>query len=111
MKKPYFVLIFLLISGMASAQNLTPELLLKIGRVSGKGISKDGKYVIFSVGVPNIAENKIESKTYRIAITGGRATAITNADELLAETKISTDGKYRINSKEVKEKKVGGKGF
>ena len=29
------------------AQNLlTPELLWKLGRVSGKGISKDGKYVI-----------------------------------------------------------------
>ncbi|MDN3579663.1 S9 family peptidase [Mucilaginibacter flavus] len=111
MKKPYFVLIFLLISGMASAQNLTPELLLKIGRVSGKGISKDGKYVIFSVGVPNIAENKIDSKTYRIAITGGRATAITNADELLADTKISPDGKYRISSKEVKVKKVAGSDF
>ncbi|GAA3958046.1 S9 family peptidase [Mucilaginibacter dorajii] len=111
MKKQYFILIFLLISGMASAQNLTPELLLKIGRVSGKGISKDGKYVIFSVGMPNVAENKIDTKTYRIAITGGRATAITNADELLADTKISPDGKYKISSKEVKVKKVAGSDF
>ena len=44
----------------AKAQNLlTPEILWKLGRVSGKGISKDGKSVIYSVGTPDVAENKI----------------------------------------------------
>jgi len=103
-------LLFLLFSGMiAKAQNLlTPELLWKLGRVSAKGISKDGKYVIFSVGTPDIGENKINSKTYKVPISGGAAEAITNENELLADTKISPDGKYKISSEQVKVMPVSG---
>jgi dipeptidyl aminopeptidase/acylaminoacyl peptidase len=113
MNNKYFILLFLLISGMAaSAQNLlTPELLLKVGRVSGKGISKDGKYVIYSVGLPDIAANKMTDKTFKIPIAGGPAIAVINADELLADTKISPDGKYKISSKDVKVKKVAGSDY
>lgn len=113
MKIKYFILLFLLISGMAaSAQHtLTPELLWKIGRVSGTGISKDGKYVIFSVSTPDVAANKSVSKTYSIPLTGGPATLITNADALLADPKISPDGKYKINSKDIKVKKVAGSDY
>ena len=73
----------------ASAQNvLTPGLLWKIGRVSGKGISKDDKYVIYEVGVPDIAANKINKTTYSVPISGGPAVLVKNADALLADTKI-----------------------
>ena len=96
----------------ASAQHtLTPELLWKIGRVSGTGISKDGKYVIFSVSTPDVAANKSVSKTYSIPLAGGTATLITNADALLADPKISPDGKYKISSKDIKVKKVAGSDF
>ena len=73
MKTRSFLLLFVLFSAMAAkAQNvLTPELLWKLGRVSGKGISKDGKYVIYSVGTPDVAANKVNTKTYAIALTGG----------------------------------------
>src|ERR1700761_4302406 len=110
MKTRSFILLFLLFSGMiASAQNrLTPELLWKLGRVSAKGISKDGKYVVFSIGTPDIAANKINSKTYKIAITGGEAEPVTNESELLADTKISPDGKYKISSEQVKVMPVSG---
>ena len=113
MKNRSIFLLILLISGMtAQAQNLmTPELLWKLGRVSGKGISKDGKFVVFSVGTPDVAANKINSKTYKIALTGGPAILVANADEVLADTKISPDGKYKISSKEVKVKKVAGSDF
>jgi hypothetical protein len=75
MKIKYFILLFLLISGMtANAQNvLTPELLWKIGRVSGKGIARDGKHVIFSVSTPDVAANKSNSKTYSIPIEVSRS--------------------------------------
>ena len=97
---------------IASAQNLlTPELLWKLGRVSAKGISKDGKYVVFSVGTPDIAENKINSKTYKLPITGGAAELVTNENQLLADTKISPDGKYKISSQDVKIKPVSGSDY
>jgi len=113
MKNRSIFLLILLISGMtAQAQNLlTPELLWKLGRVSGKGISKDGKYVVFSVGTPDVAANKINSKNYKIALTGGPAIPLMNVDEVLADTKTSPDGKYKISSKDVKVKKVAGSDF
>jgi len=113
MKNKLFFLLFLLISGMTvQAQNLlTPELLWKIGRVSGKGISKDGKFVIYSVGTPDVAENKIDTKTYSVPIGGGEAVLITNPDDLLTNEKISPDGKYKISSEPVKVKKVSGSDF
>ena len=113
MKNKSFILLFLLISGMtAQAQNLlTPEALWKIGRVSGKGISKDGKYVIFSVGIPDVAANKINSKTYSIPIAGGMAAPVTDVNQWMADSKISPDGKYKISSVDVKVKKVAGSDF
>jgi len=110
MKKACIILNFLLICVMtANAQNLfTPELLWKLGRVSGKGISKDGKYIIYTVGIPDMAENKINTKTYMIPINGGAETLVTNEDSVLANDKISPDGKYKISSEEVKVKNVTG---
>lgn len=94
----------------AQAQTLlTPEQLWKLGRVSGKGISKDGKSVVYSVSTPNIDENKSSSKTYVIPIGGGNASLITNVDDLLVNPKISPDGKFKISSEEVKVMKVTGK--
>ena len=100
----------LLLSLCATAQNkMTPELLWKLGRVSGLGISKDGKYVVYSVGTPNAAENKTSRKTYAIPVTGGNPIPISNADSMLVNEKISADGKYMISSAEVKVKKLTGK--
>jgi len=89
----------LLLSLCAAAQNkMTPELLWKLGRVSGLGISKDGKYVLYSVGTPNAAENKTSRKTYAIPIAGGSPIQVGNADSMLVNEKISADGKYMISS-------------
>ena len=91
------------------AQNLlTPELLWKLGRVSGKGISKDGKYVIYTVGVPDVAGNKIVTKTYSLPIEGGTPFLVTNLNEWMADDKVSPDGKYKISSQDIKVEKVSG---
>jgi len=100
----------LLLSLCAAAQNkMTPELLWKLGRVSGLGISKDGKYVLYSVGTPNAAENKTSRKAYAIPIAGGSPIQVGNADSMLVNEKISADGKYMISSAEVKVKQLTGK--
>ncbi|MGZ4034211.1 MAG: S9 family peptidase, partial [Bacteroidia bacterium] len=39
-------------------ENLTPEGLLQLGKVSGLGVTKDGKSVVYSVRTYNLAENK-----------------------------------------------------
>jgi dipeptidyl aminopeptidase/acylaminoacyl peptidase len=105
-----FLLLFAAIT--INAQNLlTPEQLWKFGRVSGKGISKDGKFVVYSVSTPSVEENKSSSKTYVVPISGGNATWVPNADSLLTNSKISPDGKYKINSEDVKVNKVTGSDF
>lgn len=110
--KQVLVLILALSSLNLQAQNkLTPELLWKLGRVSAMGISKDKQWVIYSVSSPNVQENKSTHKTYKIPVNGGAAEAISNADSLLTNDKISPDGKFIISSKEVKVKDITGKDF
>jgi dipeptidyl aminopeptidase/acylaminoacyl peptidase len=87
---------------------MTPETLWSLGRVSGKGISKAGNYVIYSVSTPNIAENKSSSKTYVIPIEGGTPGPVTSTTDFLNNPKISPDGKYLLTSAEVKVKPVAG---
>ncbi len=95
----------------ASAQNMTPELLWKLGRVSALGISKDGKNIVYKVSTPNIEENKSVSKFYTIPVNGGNATEVTEYKELLKDKYISADGKWVLTSKEVKVEKVNGKDY
>ncbi|MFZ1677253.1 MAG: hypothetical protein WAT91_08270, partial [Saprospiraceae bacterium] len=52
---------------------MTPELLWQLGRVTGLGITADGKSVIYSVNTPNVEANKGSSKMYKIPIDGGKA--------------------------------------
>jgi dipeptidyl aminopeptidase/acylaminoacyl peptidase len=87
---------------------LTPELLWKLGRVSGMGISKDGQYVLYSVSTPNVEANKSTRNTYRIPLHGGPPEIVTNADSLLSNKNISPDGRYIIYNKEVQVKKIKG---
>lgn len=104
--------LLLLLASFSFAQNrMTPELLWKLGRVSGPGISKDGKYIVYSVATPNAAENKSSRKSYIIPIDGGQLTEISKPDSLLADKNISPDGKYMISNKEVKVKKVTGSDY
>jgi dipeptidyl aminopeptidase/acylaminoacyl peptidase len=107
------LLLFLcVISLSAYAQNrMTPELLWKLGRVSGLGISKDGKYVLYSVSTPNAAENKSSRKTFAVPVNGGEPMLVSNADSMMVNDKISPNGKYIISSDEVKIKNVTGKDY
>ncbi len=106
---------FVLLSCFLFAQNnsgnerMTPELLWKLGRVSGLGISKDGRYVVYNVAIPNATENKSSRKSYAIPISGGDAIWISNPDSMLNNEKISPDGNYILSSNEVKIKNVTGK--
>lgn len=107
--------IILFLAGLACtvasfSQNvMTPELLWKLGRVSGVGISADGKNVVYSVSTPDITENKSASKLYAIPIAGGEAKEISSASTLLRDLSQSPDGKHTITVSEVKLNSVFGK--
>ena len=112
MHKLLSVLLLLSFAFIVHAQTLlTPEQLWKFGRVSGRGISKDGKFVVYTVSSPSVEENKSSSKTYVIPVRGGNAVMISNTDSLLTDSKISPDGKYTISSEQVKVHKVTGTDF
>ena len=102
----------LFIASFSFGQNrLTPEMLWQLGRVNGLGISKDGNYIVYSVGIPNAAENKTSRKSYIIPIDGGQPILISKPDSLLANKNVSPDGKYMLTNKEVKIKKTTGSDF
>ncbi len=102
-----FVLAFITLS--ATSQNkMTPEFLWKLGRVSGVGISKDGKNVVYTVSIPNIAENKNMQESFTVPVTGGSSIQTFNPDSLVKDKNISPDGKYIIYNKEVKVQNVTG---
>ena len=63
-------LLFLAPLFLFAQDKMTPELLWQLGRVSGLGISKDGKYILYSVSTPNATENKSSKKTYMIPLVG-----------------------------------------
>ncbi|MDR6196699.1 S9 family peptidase [Siphonobacter sp. SORGH_AS_0500] len=93
----------LLVSLATQAQNrLTPELLWKMGRVTGLGISKDKKFVVYAVSTPQLETNKSSQKLYKVALSGGEAQEISTTEGLLANPKISPDGKHILSTKEVK---------
>ncbi|RXK87418.1 S9 family peptidase [Filimonas effusa] len=91
-----------------SQENLTPEAFLKLGRVSALGLSKDKKFVLYSVSVPDVANNKSTRKTYKVAITGGNATEVADPESLIENDRRSPDGQYQLSSQAVKIKKVSG---
>jgi dipeptidyl aminopeptidase/acylaminoacyl peptidase len=108
MKKTLLLLLVFSCSGAFAQNKMTPELLWKLGRVSGLGISTDGKYVLYSVSTPNADENKSSRKTYAVPLSGGDAMVISNADSMLKNEKISADGKYMISDAEQKVKPITG---
>ncbi len=94
----------------AQAQNtMTPELLWKLGRVTGLGISKDGKNVVYKVATPSVEDNKSDSKYFTIPVSGGNAVEVADYKALLADKNISPDGKYLVYNEEVQLDKVLGK--
>ena len=110
MKNTLSIIFFISLSISAFSQNkMTPELLWKLGRVSGQGISKDGKSAVYSVRTPNVSENKSTIETFIVPVTGGSAIQTFNKDSITGNKNISPNGKYIIYDKPVKVFNVTGK--
>lgn len=76
----------------ASAQDrMTPELLWKLGRVTGEVVSTDGKNVIYGVTTYDLKENKSSRNLFSVPLKGGTAVQLTSAEG--GKRVISTDTK------------------
>lgn len=109
----YFILVLVCLIGFNTfAQDrMTPELLLQLGRVSPMGISKDGKFIIYAVSFPNVADNKSKKIIYRLPVAGGDGQEIESTDGLLHDKLVSPDGTHKLSHKTVKINKVHGVDF
>jgi dipeptidyl aminopeptidase/acylaminoacyl peptidase len=56
----------------------TPELLLSLKRVGKPKVSPNGKYLLYSVGTPNIKENTIETDLFILNLETGEKENLTN---------------------------------
>lgn len=112
MKKKLLLFISIAIVFDAYSQNnMTPELLWKLGRVSAVGIAKDNNGVVYAVSTPDVDQNKSSRKQYYLSLNGGMPRQIADSESLVVNDRISPDGKYMLSAEDVKLKNVFGKDF
>lgn len=106
----FFISVFIILSiATAAQQKLTPELLWKLERLTGPGLSKDKQYVYYTVSTPNAEENRFVKQGWMMPINGGSAVRINNLDSAIVNEKISSDGQYIISDSDVLVVKMTGK--
>jgi len=94
---------------IAQKVNLTPEMLLQMGKVAVSGITKDGKSVVYSVRTYNLADDKKTTQVFIQPIIGGKAVENAAANDLIPSNRISPDGKMSISASDVPVIKIFGK--
>ncbi len=109
MKKITLIFAIFAASIIHAQQTMTPELLWQVKRISPIGISEDGTEIFYKVSIPNIEENKMDSKYYKMPISSGNATEIEKDAAKTKDKNLSPDGKYLLMHKSVEVNKVTGK--
>jgi dipeptidyl aminopeptidase/acylaminoacyl peptidase len=72
------LVVIISMSSLYAQKLLTPEVLVTMKRISEPKISPDGKWILYNVGKPDLAENKINKDLYLITIDGKEKKQITN---------------------------------
>ncbi len=113
MKKLFllFVITFVSTITMAQKTNMTPERLIQLGRVGGKGISTNNDQIIFGVSKYSFTTQKKTNTQYTVAINGGEVKKITKKEMNLSDKAISPNGEYIIKVKDQKLKNISGSDF
>ncbi len=111
-KKVASSLLLLATMNQINAQNnMTPEMLLTLNRVSPIGISKDQKNIIYKLSKANLESNKYDSKYYKMPLKGGKSTEIKDFKTLVSDSDLSPDGQYKIVIQSVKLQSITGQDF
>lgn len=103
--------LIIIVSTLHAQNNMTPELLWKLGRVSAIGITKDNSGVVYAVSTPDADENKSNRKLYYISLKDGNTRPVADSEQLVVNSRISPDENYVLSSQDVKIKNVFGKDF
>lgn len=91
------VLLGLLTQGSAQAkEQMTPEHLWQVKRVSPLGLNTAKTHVIYQVTTPSIENNDFKKKVYQVAIKGGQTQLLEGYQGLLIDDKISPDGSKKL---------------
>jgi dipeptidyl aminopeptidase/acylaminoacyl peptidase len=97
MKRLYFILFSLAMipqtETVAQNQQLTPELLWKIGRVTLDCVSPDGQQVVYGVTRYDVPTNKSGRALYLVNIQGGDIRLLTDPEKTSADAEFHPDGK------------------
>jgi dipeptidyl aminopeptidase/acylaminoacyl peptidase len=77
----------------ASARPFRFDELARAGRVGGLSLSPDGQWVTYSVGTPDVEENRTATALWIQATAGGQARKLTSGEKRDSDPKFSPDGK------------------
>ncbi len=88
--------ILLLVNYLALAQTkrpMTPEDLYRIKRVSDPQVSPDGRWIAFTVSVPDLMKNNFNSDVWIMPAAGGKSWPLTRSPKADHSPRWSPDGK------------------
>lgn len=109
MKRLFFSIALTALSSWTVAQqNLSPQQLLELNRVSSVGLTNDKQAVVYRVTQYDVYANKKTTRYYRQNLKGGTKQEIKDFSTLIRDKHLSPDGKYKITVKEVKLENVTG---
>lgn len=92
----FFCVVILLLNPLAFAQSkrpMTPEDLYEIKRISDPQVSPDGKWIAYTISVPDLKENNFNSDIWLIPVSGGKPVQLTISPESDHSPRWSPDGK------------------
>ena len=104
-----FLLAFLCAGFLYAQKTMTPELLWQVKKVSPIGVSADGKELFYKVSTPNVEENNFDFRYYKMPVTGGNFTEISEGEAKVTDKNLSPGGQYLLMNKSVHVKDVVGK--
>ena len=102
MKKIGFMMLLLISNHYLLAQVMTPELLWKLNRINPIGLSIDEKEVIYASTAYNVETNYKTTSYYKVSIQNGTNTTINEYKTILRDSKIYTNGNFKIYNEELK---------
>jgi len=90
---------------------MTAKQLIELNRISAIGISDNGEDVIYSSSKVNVTSNSKKTTLYRLNLKSGESSEIKPFVSYIKSDDYSTDGKYKLLSKEYKIEKIKGTDF
>lgn len=100
------ILSMITVNFMNAQQPLTPEKLWELGRVGAIGLTENKQEVLFSVSVPDVAENTFHKNFYKINIKGGVAIPVSEEEVNRITAKVNATKDKKLIHEAVKLKSV-----